>query len=191
MHDLEKLISERKPKVGDTFFIAGVGHGGSGKSTLGKLLATKLNAELIHTDDFASWENPLDWHKDLIEKVFKPISEGAKVLNYQPTSWWENHHPEKVSKSVTGTMILEGVSSSRGEFRDYISLSIFVDTPKEICLERGIERDRSTGKSEEELRKMWEEWFAEEDKYIKQDNPKAYADIVVSGIEPFEQQLKF
>jgi uridine kinase len=28
------------------------GHGGSGKSTLATLLSERLNAEIIHTDDF-------------------------------------------------------------------------------------------------------------------------------------------
>jgi uridine kinase len=88
-------------------------------------------------------------------------------------------------------MILEGVSSSRSEFRDYTSLSIFVDTPKDVCLERGVRRDTGTGKSVEELTKIWEEWFIEEDVYIKRDNPEENADIVIDGTKPFEDQIKF
>ncbi len=88
-------------------------------------------------------------------------------------------------------MILEGVSSSRGEFDDFISYRIFVDTPKDICLERGVNRDTGTGKSKEELTKMWEEWFDEEATYIKRDNPKEKADIVIDGTKPFEEQISF
>ncbi|MCA9361671.1 AAA family ATPase [Candidatus Kaiserbacteria bacterium] len=151
---LEKLLST-KPKVGEVIFIAVDGHGGSGKSTLAELLSKKLNAEIIHTDDFAGWDNPLNWYPNVIKEIFEPISNGTKTLSYQPASWWENHHPEPVTNQpVTDIMILEGVSSSRREFRDRISFSIFVDTPKEICLHRGIERDTGTGKSKEELTKM-------------------------------------
>jgi len=56
------------------------GHGGSGKSTLAEALAKQLNAEIIRTDDFASWDNPLNWWPLLIEYVFEPISKGSKTL---------------------------------------------------------------------------------------------------------------
>ncbi len=46
------------------------GHGGSGKSTLANLLSKKLNAEIIHTDDFAGWNNPQNWWPLVIERVF-------------------------------------------------------------------------------------------------------------------------
>ena len=190
MVNLQKLLNKTESKVGKTLFIAVDGHGGSGKTTLAKWLSEKLGAEIIHTDDFAGWDNPLNWYPNVIEQVFEPISKDAKTLSYQPASWWENHHPDPVKdQSVTDVMILEGVSSSRSEFRDYISLSIFVDTPKDICLERGVNRDTGTGKSIEELTKMWEEWFAEEDVYIKRDNPKENADIVINGTKPFEEQI--
>lgn len=181
-----------KPKVGEVTFIAVDGHGGSGKSTLAKLLSEKLNAEIIHTDDFAGWDNPLNWWPNVIKEVFEPIKAGATSLSYQPASWWENHYPEPVeNQPVTPVMILEGVSSSRKEFDDYISLRIFVDTPKDVCLARGIERDTGTGKSKDELTKMWEEWFDEEETYIQRDNPKEKADMVIDGTKPFEEQISF
>lgn len=88
-------------------------------------------------------------------------------------------------------MILEGVSSSRKEFRRYIGLSFFVETPVEICLKRGVERDLVTGKSEEELLKIWGEWIEEENRYMERDHPKEYADIVIDGTRPFEEQVQF
>lgn len=192
MIDLQEVLKAKSPKVGKTLFIAVDGHGGSGKSTLAKILAEKLSAQIIHTDDFAGWDNPLNWYPNVIKEVFEPIANGTKTLSYQPASWWENHHPEPVvSQPVSNIMILEGVSSSRSEFDDYISFRIFVDTPKDICLQRGIERDTGTGKSKEELTKMWEDWFDEEDKYIQRDNPKSKADIVIDGTVSFEKQISF
>lgn len=191
MIDIEEVISKISPKVGQTLFIAVDGHGGSGKSTLAKWLSEKFQSEIIHTDDFASWDNPLNWWLNLISKIFEPIKNGTTSLSYQPSSWWENHHPEQVKdQPVTPIMILEGVSSSRTEFANFISLRIFVDTPKEICLARGIARDASTGKSEEELRTMWEAWFAAEEIYMARDNPKEKADIVLDGTRPFNEQIR-
>lgn len=188
--DLKEILPSLKPKVGQTVFIAVDGHGGSGKSTLAKLLSEKLHASLIQTDDFASWDNPRNWWPLVVERVFEPIKEGAKTLSYPRSKWWENHHPEPaVNQPVTPIMILEGVSSSRKEFRDYISLSIFVDASKEVCLQRGVKRDSRTGKSAEELRAMWEKWFNDEEEYIQRDHPQEHADIVMDGTRPFEDQI--
>jgi uridine kinase len=188
--NIEKIIASRKPKVGNVMLIAIDGHGGSGKSALAELLSQKLSAQIIHQDNFASWDNPLNWWPKLIKQVFEPIETGANTLSYERSKWWENHHPEPaIDEPVTPIMILEGVSSLRKEFRDYISLSIFVDTPIEICLKRGLARDSGTGKPKEEIRKLWEQWLKDENEYIARDNPKEYADIVIDGTKPFEAQL--
>jgi uridine kinase len=190
--DLHSLLDACKPKVGNTLFIAVDGHGGSGKSTFANLLSRRLGATLIRTDDFAGWDNQFDWWPLVIDKVFNPIQSGVISLSYERSKWWANHHPEPViDQLVTPIMILEGVSSSRREFREYLSLCIFVDTPKEVCIQRGIERDKATGTSEEELVKMWNEWFRQEDIYILRDEPQKYADIVVDGTKPFGEQIKF
>ena len=124
------------------FLIAIDGHGGSGKSTLAAFLSEKLHAEIIHVDDFASFDNLVDWWPLVVERVFEPIKRGEKFLNYPRSKWSETHHPEPVvDQPVTPIMVLEGVRALRREFRPYISYGIFVDTPKEVCLQRGFERD--------------------------------------------------
>ena len=167
------------------------GHGGSGKSTLADKLSKKLNAEIIHTDDFASFDNPTNWWPLVIERVFKPIKEGASKLSYPRSKWWIDHNPKPVvEQPVTKIMILEGVSALRKEFREYIHLGVFVDTPKEICLQRGLARDKGNdGNSDEEILAIWENWFENENEYIARDNPKEYADIVVDGTKPFDELL--
>lgn len=188
---IKELVATKKPKVGSVRFIAIDGHGGSGKSTLAESLAEQLGAQIIHTDDFASWDNPKDWWLKIIDHVFKPIAGEAKTLNYERSKWWEDHHPEPaVDEPVTPIMILEGVSASRKEFADYISLSIMVETPKEVCLKRGFERDRGNdGKSDKEIMDMWEQGYTDEEKFYKQDSPKSRADIVVDGTKSFNEQL--
>jgi uridine kinase len=190
--DIDALVLSKQPDENNTLFIAVDGHGGSGKSTLAKWLAEKYKAEIIHTDDFASWDNPLNWWPLVIERVFGPIQKGAQTLSYPRSKWAENHNPEPVTNQpVTKIMVIEGVSSLRKEFRPYIGLGIFVDTPKDVCLKRGVERDAGTKQSQEEVVEMWNKWFAEEDKYIARDDPKSYADIVIDGTKSFEEQLTY
>lgn len=190
MQNIFQLINESTPKTGTVKLVAIDGRGGSGKSTFARLLADKLQASIVQTDDFAGWDNTLDWWPLFIEKVFDPICEGAKTLSYERSKWWENHHPEPVkNQRVTPIMILEGVSSLRKEFRPYISVGIFIDTPKEVCLQRGLDRDEgnNTGKSTADLTKIWEEWQRDENEYFARDDPMSFANFVITGTQPFNQ----
>ena len=188
---LEESLSKTPAKTSHVKFIAVDGHGGSGKSTLAELLSKQFHAEIIHTDDFAGWDNPQSWWPLVIERVFDPIIKGATALSYPRSKWWETHNPSPVvNQPVTDIMILEGVSSLRKEFRSYISFGVFVDTPVAVCLKRGFERDRrQDGRSDEEIMQMWQQWYEQERAYMKRDNPKEFANLVVDGTMPFEEQL--
>lgn len=189
--NVAQILADRPAKVGSVKFIGIDGHGGSGKSTLATMLANNLNAELIHTDDFASHDTPFEWHDALVNSVFKPIISGAKFLNYECSKWWIDHHPEPVQqKPVTKIMIIEGVGALRKEFRQYLSLGIYVDTPDDICLTRGLERDKDQGETPEKLAHMWQQWITAENEYLQSHRPKAYADLVISGVSPFTKQLE-
>ncbi len=61
MINLHALTNQDRPKVGSTLFVSIDGHGGSGKTTLAKKLSALLDCEVIHTDDFASMDNPKNW----------------------------------------------------------------------------------------------------------------------------------
>ena len=70
---------------------------------------------------------------------------------------------------------LEGVSSSSEAFRPFLTYSIWIETPRELRLRRGLERDG------EEARAQWEQWMAEEDDYVRREKPQERADLVVPG----------
>ncbi|MGH3441510.1 MAG: hypothetical protein ACRDUY_05595 [Nitriliruptorales bacterium] len=72
-------------------------------------------------------------------------------------------------------MIVEGVSSMRREFGDPWDLTVWIDTPRSMCLARGLERDG------QDARRLWELWLAEEDEYIARDDPRSSADSIVAG----------
>jgi uridine kinase len=188
---IKQLLSSAKQKTGNTTIIAIDGRSGSGKSTLAKLLSLKLECPLIHTDDFSSWDNPMDWYPALINDIFIPIMNGAKSVQYQPIKARKDKSQRSlITQPIGDLLIIEGVSASRQEFRDYISLSIFVDAPKDISIKRGFERDLLYGQSEKKVRATWELWSHAENIYIQRDDPKANADIVLDGTKPFEEQIE-
>lgn len=72
-------------------------------------------------------------------------------------------------------MIIEDVSASRAAFRPYLASSIWVETPRDERLRRGLERDGESSAAQ------WAEWMAEEDKWVAAESPVDYVDLVVSG----------
>ena len=191
MFDLKSVLDSRLPRAGSTKVIGIDGHGGSGKSTLAAHLDGRLGAGIVHTDDFANWDNPKDWWPLLIERIFEPLQLGERTLNYPRSQWWPEHKPEPVvDQKVTAVLILEGVGSLRREFRHFLSVAIFIDAPREVCMERGITRDAALGTREEVLNR-WTRYFDDELGYMAHDEPEQFADIILDGTLPFEEQLIF
>jgi uridine kinase len=151
------------------------GPGGSGKSSLASWLAQRFVAQVIHTDDFASWENPVDWWPNLVELALEPLAAG-KPARYQPTSWGGEER-EPLLIEPTNIVILEGVTASRQAFRPYLAYSIWIETSRELRLQRGLERDGAHALPQ------WEQWMEAEDRYIETERPAEHADLVLSGDE--------
>ena len=157
----------------DTRIVAIDGPGAAGKSSLAAFLARRLGAEIVHTDDFASWDDPIDWWPRLLEQVLEPLAAGRRA-RFTPTSWDGLPRADIVVEPAE-LVILEGVTSSRAAFRPFLAYSIWVETPRELRLARGLERDG------ESMRAQWEAWMALEDRYIDEERPAERADLVLPG----------
>lgn len=174
-HIVEAIRVSALPAGMRTHIVAIDGLGGAGKSTLAERLARELDAPIVHTDDFASWENPIEWWPDLIEKVLRPIAAG-RPARFRPTSWGGPTRPQ-IAIRPGNFVVLEGVSASREAFRPFLAFSIWVETPQDVRLRRGLDRDG------EQARADWARWMAEEDAYVEREQPSARADVVLRGDE--------
>jgi uridine kinase len=170
---IQAIRISRPPEGVKTRIVAVDGLGGAGKSSLARWLAPRLDAEIVPTDDFASWDDPVDWWAQLLELVLKPLAAGDRA-SYQPTSW-DGNEREPVGVEPSGTVILEGVTSSRQLFRPYLAYSIWVATPREVRLQRGLERDGADAMTH------WKRWMEAEDQYIERERPEERADLVIRG----------
>ena len=157
-----------------TVIVAIDGFSGAGKSTLAARLADEVSGTIVHTDDFAAWDIPLDWWPRLVEQVLVPLSKNEPA-RYQRYDWDLRELAQWHSIEAGGMVVVEGVSSSREKFRPYLSLAVWVEAPRELRLERGIERDG------EGMRDAWLGWMASEDEWAERETPHDHADLTVSG----------
>ncbi len=181
---VEKLADPRLRRVSGVLIVVIDGHGGSGKSTLAEILGSTTGSTVIQVDDFASNLEDVDLVEAIRSAVLEPIREGETDLNYEARDFWYGQNPRNVHKTVTNTVILEGVGSSRTEFRRFIGLSIFVDTPLETCRRRGLDRDLGqTPLTDEELEQRWDDWHRAEIDHFAEHDSRNFADLMVAQID--------
>ena len=153
------------------------GGGGSGKSTLAKKLAEALgDATLIHLDDFADWTDDSNWRlSTFAERALKPLLAGI-TSKHQRYDWPTDTLGEWFEIPSAGVAIIEGVTALRVDLREYWKISIWVDCPRELRLERGVARDG------EAMRAKWvDEWMPGEDQYYLRGKPWESASLLFDG----------
>jgi uridine kinase len=175
--DLARNVDALAAK-GTTRLIAIDGWGGSGKSRLAAELEKRLpSVTVVHTDDFAGPHQPgWDWQR-FSREVLDPLL-ADRPARFQRYDWDRDKLGEWRQVPAGGTVIVEGISSSRRELGPVWDFVIWVDCPRELRLRRGIERDG------EALRWKWETvWMPEEEAYVRQQDPIGRANIVVDGVD--------
>ena len=165
------------------------GLGGAGKSVLAAALAGKLGAPVVCGDHFyrpsaqrrrraaEGIGASFDWRR-LERQVLAPLSRGESA-RYQRYDWDEDRLGDWISLPGQDTVVVEGVYVLRAELRRYASVSIWVETPREVRLSRGIGRDGEAARS-----RWTDEWMPAEDAYVAAMRPDAAAMLVVGGQRP-------
>jgi len=168
-------VRARRPPDGMVTRIVAIdGLGGSGKSSFALQVSRALGgAVIVQTDDFATWDNPIDWWPHLLEQVLIPISR-VEVARFERSRWGREADSELVV-DPTEYLVLEGVTASRKAFAPYLTYSVWVDAPAPLRLQRGLDRDGPTALAQ------WQAWMAEEERYRRRERPDEGADLVVRG----------
>ena len=143
------------------------GPGGSGKSTFAARLARHAgDAPIVHTDDFASWDEPIDWWPRLLAEVVEPIVAG-RAARFQRYDWVERRLGEWQVVEPSPIILIEGVSSGRAEWSHHLARTIWIETTRSTRLRRGLERDG------EDQADQWGSWMAAEDAHYRRDPVRA------------------
>jgi cytidylate kinase len=151
------------------------GRAGSGKTTFANQLSSVLNATVVHTDDVSWHHSFFDWWDLLIENILEPFKAG-KDVDYTPEAWKTKGRAGSILVPAAPVFILEGVSSTRLEYSDWIDLPIWIETSLEIAERRGLQREGEVG------RDFWFEWQAQERPLLEKDQPWTRAKLIVDGV---------
>jgi uridine kinase len=162
------------------------GAGAAGKTSLAITLAAASTtpAVVVRFDDFylpKARRAPLvhghppepnfDWQRLRCE-VLLPLSEG-RPARYQRYDWDDDVLAEWNDVPAEGLVVIEGVYVTRSQLRSFYDFRIWVQTPRDVRLDRAVARDG------EDARGQWEdEWMPAEDEYIARENPAASADWI-------------
>lgn len=189
---MERLVSAVASAVRASCALVGIdGMGGSGKSTLAAGLAERVQAAVVHGDEFyrpmpqaererlsprEGYERYFDWQR-LRHEVLAPLASGQDAA-YQRYDWAtgclapDEHHV--ISRS--GVVVVEGVYVGRPELEHFYDLLVWVDTPPEVSWQRLRERGDDHGPID------WEaKWRLAEEHYVAATDPRARAHIAVKG----------
>ena len=175
------------PVPGAVRLVAVDGPGGSGKSTFADRLARWAgDAPVVHTDDFASWDEPLDWWPRMLAQVIDPLRVGEPA-HYQRYDWVDRALAEWHTIAPVPIVIIEGVSSARREWRQHLAFVCWMETGRDVRLRRGLDRDG------DDALPLWNEWMANEDRHFADDDSRAAADLLVDGdpTEPHDAEATF
>jgi uridine kinase len=171
----ERIVEQILARDRAVRLVAIDGPGGSGKTTFAaKLSAAAGGATVVHTDDFASASNPINWWPRLLEQVIIPLT-GGRQAQFQRYDWDTDEMAEWHTVEPAPIVIIEGVSAGRKEWAEHLSFVIWIDTPPQVRLQRGLERGGAN------TVEQWREWMAAEDEHYARDPSKQRADLIVSG----------
>jgi uridine kinase len=157
------------------------GCGGAGKTTFAQRLTAAANNKwpIVHTDDFATHDEPLDWWPRMLTQVIEPLLRNQPAT-FRPYNWVLRRPGKLITVAPSEIVVVEGVGATRKAWRDELAMRIWIDTDSDLRLRRGLERDG------DELADFWRDWRTAEDRYVAEEHPQQHADLVVDG-DPTER----
>lgn len=168
------------------------GRGASGKSSLGKFLRTTLPGFTVLNGDeyFEPHDDPVTWgafnEARFNAEVLAALRTGNRAFEVRPFNFQSGQLDDARTIEVGSGVVIERCFGFALDV-DW-DLRIWVETPRDVCLRRGIERDASAELGER-VRLAWETvWQPQEDDYIAATDPLKLADLVVAGMQPFAEQ---
>jgi uridine kinase len=185
----EVLISQQA--TASVTIVAVDGHSAAGKSAFADGLTQRVDASIVHGDDFyrvmddsererltakQGADRYYDWQR-MRSEALTPLRSGCPAT-FHPYDWERNGlHDRTVTVEAAPVVIVEGLFVSRPELEDLVDLSVLVICPDDVRWRRQLER----ADAEEAWLLRWE---AAERLFFHRTRPPDAFDIVISAEAP-------
>jgi uridine kinase len=197
MRAAEQVVEAIRPRlevaIDRPIVIAVDGHSDAGKSTLAAAVAERVDAAVVHVDDFyrdiadserralspaQGVDRYFDWER-LRAQAIAPLVQWARA-KYDRFDWVTGHGLTKaVTVDPRDVVLVEGVYAARPEFDDLLDLKVLVEVASDTRQERRLLRARTVSRDAPEF---WDaRWYASERHYFRAIRPQASFDLVVRG----------
>ncbi|NMR20560.1 AAA family ATPase [Cellulomonas fimi] len=175
---LDRVAAEvlsRDPRLGPVRLVCVDGPAGSGKTTFAGLLAERLGAEVVHTDDLLDGWGDLEgmWPR-LEEWVLAPLAAG-RPGRYRRYDWGIARFAEWHDVPAAPVLVLEGCGSARRAVAPSAALCVWVEADPAVRRARGLDRDG------EAVLPHWADWTADEDRHFAAERTRERADVLVDA----------
>lgn len=147
------------------------GPAGSGKSSLARLVADRLDAPVVHLDDLLpGWDGLAAAPALLTTQVLVPLARGEQA-GFRRFDWHAGEFAELVPVTATDFLVVEGVASSVGVARAYADVRVWLEAAHDERMRRGLARDGDG------FAGHWEAWARQEAAIFDADRTREHAHL--------------
>ena len=168
------LASSRPATLGETRLVCVDGPAGSGKTTLGRLLAERTGAQLIHADDLMEGWRGLDDVGRQLAGVVEALRDG-RPGSYRHFDWEQLRYDRSVAVPPAPWLVVEGVGSGAAAIAACVTVLVWVEVDDDLRLARGLERDGAAAEGH------WRQFMLDERALFAREGTRDRADVLVDG----------
>lgn len=168
------LLASAPARLGSTRLVAVDGPAGSGKTTLARAVARRLQGRVLHLDDVYDGWGGLFALDRTVRTALRPLLDGDEGY-YRRYDWELGEYLETRRVLPVPHLVLEGVGAGNRAWAGWTSLLVWVECPSPVeRLRRGLARDGAA------VQDRWEQWMADEQRLFAQEGTRERADLVVT-----------
>lgn len=157
------------------------GRSGSGKTTLAQQLRHELEAgghtvSVVHLEElYPGWDGLAATPALARKWVLEPLRVGAPA-RFRRWDWNRDEFADEWwPVPAADVVVVEGVGALSPDLRPYLDVSIWLSLDAAERYERAMRRDGDL------YRPHWQRWAAQEDEYLREENPAGFADLIIAG----------
>jgi hypothetical protein len=177
------------PTLGAGRLVCVDGPAGSGKTTLAAALdqafrdalrppgtpPARARVQTLHMDDvYDGWAGLTAGIATIASSVVAPLSAGEPG-RYRRYDWHRMGFAEEHAVAPCDVLVVEGVGSGGSSYDAAITCLVWLETPSDLRLRRGLDRDG------EQMRAQWLAWRDQEDAMFARERTRERAHLVVDG----------